>query len=166
MAKARGFEVVKDDNRINLQYVTALGKALRVLPDITLPTRADARSAGYDFYNPVDVQILPNEQTTIFTDVKAYMQEDEVLKIYPRSSLSTKKGIVLANTTGIIDASYYGNPDNDGNIGIVLKNTSHKAVNISAGERIAQGIFTKYLTADVDTPLKEEREGGFGSSGE
>lgn len=114
---------------------------------------------------PKDVQILPGHNAVVFTDVKAYMQPDEVLKIYIRSSLAVKLGLVLTNSVGIIDSSYYSNPDNDGNIGISLTNTSGKAITIKAGDRIAQGIFVKYLTADNDESLNDERAGGFGSSG-
>ncbi len=93
------------------------------------------------------------------------MQKDEVLELYVRSSIGVKKGIVLSNGTGIIDSTYYGNSGNDGNIGLPLWNTSNKRVVLEANERIAQGVFKKYLTIDNDTPLSQERTGGFGSSG-
>ena len=111
-----------------------------------------------------DVTILPKEKVILWTNVKAYMQEDEVLEVYPRSSMGVKKGLMLANTVGIIDSSYYGNPDNDGNIGLALLNTSGTAIQIKRGERIAQGIFKKYLVADNDVTITEERKGGFGST--
>lgn len=60
--------------------------------------------------------------------------------------------------------SYYSNKDNDGNIGICLKNTTDEDIIIEAGERIAQGIFEKYLVADEDIVLKDNRDGGIGSS--
>jgi dUTP pyrophosphatase len=85
--------------------------------------------------------------------------------LYVRSSIGVKKGLVLSNGTGIIDASYYSNPDNDGRIGISLFNTSNKEVQLLAGERIAQGVFIQYLEADEDSVLNKERTGGFGSSG-
>jgi len=72
---------------------------------------------------------------------------------------------MLSNSVGIIDASYYGNESNDGNIGIALVNTTGKAINIKKGQRIAQGIFTKFLVADVDETSDEQRSGGIGSSG-
>ena len=72
------------------------------------------------------------------------MGEDEVLKIYPRSSIGFKKKLMLVNTTGIIDSDYYENPDNDGNIGFAFYNMSDVDVLIKAGERVLQGIFTKY----------------------
>ena len=151
--KVRGFEVVGDEFR---KYPNV---------DIQLPTRSDAWSAGYDFYTPVDIIILPGERCLVWTDVKAYMQDSEVLMLYVRSSIGVKKGVVLSNGTGIIDASYYSNPDNDGRIGISLFNTSDKEVKILAGERIAQGVFIQYLVADDDNVLNKERVGGFGSSG-
>lgn len=148
----RGFKEVHKDHK-KKDYPTIL------------PVRGDYRSAGYDFYSKETVTIDPGKQHLFWTDVKAYMQDDEVLNVHVRSSIGVKKGLVLANTTGIIDASYYSNPDNDGNIGICLKNTTNQPVQILEDERIAQGVFSKYLVADEDTTLHSERSGGFGSSG-
>lgn len=148
----RGFEEVVNDKKKSKET-------------IKLPVRADAGSAGYDFYSPVSVDIPSGEKATIWTDVKAYMHEDEVLKIYPRSSMGIKFGVSLANTTGIIDSSYYGNPDNDGNIGICIINSSKETYSVSVGDRIGQGIFQKYLVADNDNVLNAERVSGIGHSG-
>lgn len=131
--------------------------------EIQLPTRSDKRSAGYDFYSPIDLTIAPNENKLFFTDVKAYMEEDEVLQIYVRSSMG-KIPVVIANGTGIIDSSYYGNPSNDGNIGFRLLNLGKEDYVIHKGDRIGQGVFQKYLIVDDDT-ANGERTGGFGSSG-
>lgn len=131
--------------------------------EIKLPVRSDPRSAGYDFYSPVDIVIPPNESRLFFTDVKAYMDDDEVLMLYVRSSMG-KKHVVIANGTGIIDASYYNNPDNDGNIGFRLLNLGKKDYVINRGDRIGQGVFMKYLITDDDNAIGE-RCGGFGSSG-
>ncbi|HCJ4855189.1 TPA: dUTPase, partial [Listeria innocua] len=69
------------------------------------------------------------------------------------------------NGTGIIDSSYYSNPGNDGNIGIAIKNFSSDLVEIESGERVAQGVFQKYLVADTDIVANESRVGGVGSTG-
>lgn len=130
-----------------------------------LPTRATNNSAGYDFYSIEDVVIKPNESHVFKTDIKAYMCSDEYLSMHVRSSIGIKKNLHLLNTTGIIDSDYYGNPSNDGNILIGLRNYGTKEVEIKAGERIAQGIFTKYLTVDDDDVLNKSRSGGIGSSG-
>jgi dUTP pyrophosphatase len=94
------------------------------------------------------------------------MQDDEVLSLYPRSSTGIVKGLMLSNTVGKIDSSYYENETNDGNIGLPLLNTSGKGLQIKRGDRIVQGIFTKYLTTDDDAPTSNARVGGMGSSGE
>lgn len=150
--RTRGFEVVETSKK-------------KHDVDIKLPIRSDDGSAGYDFYSPTSVDIAPGEKATIWTDIKSYMLKDEVLKIYPRSSMGIKFGVSLANTTGIIDSSYYENPDNDGNIGICIVNNSKDTYSVSAGDRIGQGIFQKYLVADNDDTLNKERLSGIGHSG-
>lgn len=166
MTRLRGFEVVKDEHKQYAQTVVAHGKQVIIQEDTQLPVRADDRSAGYDFYSPIDFTLLPAQKTIISSNVKAYMQEDEVLKMYPRSSMGIKQGLMLSNTTGIIDSSYYENPTNDGNIGLALLNSSGRAIQIKRGDRVAQGVFQKYLKADDDNTLSDERTGGIGSSGQ
>lgn len=165
--KIRGFEVVRKDARTAFDVLTDEKRKKHFIEiDIQLPKRADNRSAGYDLYAPKDMMILPMHKEILYTDVKAYMQDDEVLKLYIRSSLAIKKGLMLSNNVGIVDSSYYNNESNDGNIGIPLVNTSGVAVKIAKGERVAQAIFVKYLTADADEVLSDKRTGGVGSSGE
>lgn len=151
--KNRGFEEVKKDS---LQHPEV---------ETVKPVRADSRSAGYDFFSKEEVSIKPGEQHLFWTDIKSYMNANEVLNLHVRSSVGIKRGLMLANTTGIIDSSYYENLDNDGNIGICLRNISDEVVTIKCGERIAQGIFSHYLVADDDKPASTERVGGIGSSG-
>ena len=146
---ARYFEVVRQKHR-----TTDV--------EIQLPIRSDPGSAGYDFYSPVNVIIPPNESRLFFTDVKACMNNDEVLMLYVRSSMG-KHPVVIANGTGIIDSSYYGNESNDGNIGFRLLNLGDENYVIHVGDRIGQGVFMKYLTTDDDSACGE-RTGGFGST--
>lgn len=153
----RKFEVVKEEAQKFLQVETII------------PTRADNRSAGYDFYSKEEKVLMPGEFHTFWTDVKAQMFYDNVLKLYPRSGNGCKKGLVLRNGTGIIDPSYYGNSSNDGNIGICLVNQGSEPAFIAEGDRIAQGVFSRYLITDDDQFLTKkkspQRMGGFGSSG-
>lgn len=151
--KIRGFEPVKAEHF----------KTFKTQEEVLMPLRKTKYSAGYDFMFPIDIVISPGESVMFFTDVKAYMQYDEVLKIYPRSSLGMKHGIILSNTVGVIDADYHGNSKNDGNIGFSLKNTSNKVFIGSKGEGCAQGIFQKYLIAD-NCNSDNKRDGGIGST--
>lgn len=133
--------------------------------DYILPVRSSSKSAGYDLASPVTVTIEPHSSVLIWTNIKSYMADDEVLKIYVRSSVGIKKGLMLKNGTGIIDSDYYNNETNDGNIAVCLFNMTDEAVVIEKGERIAQCMFQKYLIADNDVCLSTIRVGGIGSSG-
>lgn len=130
-----------------------------------IPTRADKGSAGYDFYTPVTITINPGEKIIFKTNIKAQMEQDEMLMLHVRSSIGIKRHLMLSNCTGIIDSTYYNNPDNEGNIMGALYNYGTEPQTIEAGERVMQGIFVKYLTTVNDMPLNTERKGGIGSSG-
>lgn len=152
MEKIRGFEAVVEEMRKGTM-------------DYILPVRGSSKSAGYDLASPIDVIIEPHSSVLIWTNIKAFMQDDEVLEVYIRSSTAIKRDLILKNTVGIIDSDYYSNEGNDGNIGICLYNTTYAPREIKKGERIAQAIFTKYLIADDDVCLNDVRVGGIGSSG-
>lgn len=135
--------------------------------DIHLPERKTAHSAGYDFEVAEDVVIpkfVPGGMPTFIpTGIKAYMQADEVLYLYNRSSNPKKKGLILANSVGVIDKDYYGNEDNDGHIMFAFYNNRDEDITIKKGEIIGQGVFSKYLITD-DDDAKGDRTGGFGST--
>ena len=131
----------------------------------TLPERGTKYSAGYDFYTANDspIEIGAGETVTIPTGIKAYMNNDEVLLIHVRSSVGIKRGLVLANITPVIDSDYVDNKFNEGNIILAIRNTTDETVVIQPKERIAQGIFMKYLITDDDN-ASGERKGGIGST--
>lgn len=133
---------------------------------IKLPRRKTNVSAGYDFYSPVACTIPPGKEVTVYTEVKAYMNDNEWLGLHIRSSLGLK-GLRLKNITGIIDSDYVDNEDNEGNIIACIQNVSNKTIRIKSDERFMQGIFQEFLVTDDDDEYeKEERKGGTGSTGE
>ena len=151
MEKVRGFEIAKgfEDKGINL------------------PVRKTKYSAGYDIEAAEDV-IIPSfkkgmNPTLVKTGLKAYMQDDEMLLLYNRSSNPKKKGLIMANSVGVVDKDYYGNPDNDGHFMFAFYNIKEEDVEIKKGEAIGQAIFEKYLVVDNDMS-EGERIGGFGST--
>ena len=177
--KNRGFEAVSNPKNKGLNGPL-------------LPLRASKTSAGYDFYAVEDLTIPPQAKVEFTTDVKAYMRKDEMLILVVRSSAGVKNDLMMANTVGIIDSDFYNNPDNEGNIRIILRNLrpelrllGYKEVNIGgetisvpqiedlrekntvrikAGERVVQGIFVPVLESD-NCSSDNERLGGLGSSG-
>ncbi len=130
---------------------------------VMLPKRATSGSAGYDFYLPFDLIIKPNESVKVYTGIRAKIDPDYVLMIFPRSGLGTKYHLMLDNTVGVIDSDYY-NALNEGHIIVALTNHSDKVLELKRGDRFAQGVFLKFgITVDDDT--KSERLGGHGSTG-
>lgn len=148
MNKIRGFEVVINEKR-------------KTEGEITLPTRGSSKAMAYDFYANDDYSVYPDGIVKVWTDVKAYMQDNECLIINVRSSMGGR--FMLANTSGWIDSDYYSNENNDGNIGIFLKNISDDVQTIRKGDRIAQGAFFNFLVADNGN-TDNVRTGGFGST--
>ena len=151
MKKVRGFEIAKGYEE----------------KGIHLPERKTKYSAGYDVEAAEDC-IIPsfkkgNKPTLVKTGIKAYMADDEVLILANRSSNPGKKGLILANSIGVIDKDYYGNPDNDGHIMFAFYNIKEEDVEIKKGDAIGQAIFQKYLVTDDDIATGE-RTGGFGST--
>ena len=133
--------------------------------DFPLPERKTELSAGYDFCLPEEVTLEPGKLQLVPTGVKAYMQAGEWLGMHIRSSMAVKKRLMLVNNVGIIDADYYNNEDNEGHIMLALLNMGQEKVVLPKGERVAQGIFYTYLTADGDEKVaKSVRGGGFGST--
>ena len=111
-----------------------------------LPERSTRCSAGYDFYNPVRVEIEPHTLKVIPTGIKAQFPPDMYLKLCNRSSNPKKKGVILANGIGVVDADYYGNPDNDGEIGFMFYNFTDQVSVFEAGDKLGQGIFSLIMS--------------------
>lgn len=179
MQEVRGFHRVKDEFK-------------KQKGDIMLPIQATKSSVGYDWFCPVDIDIKPQETVVIPTDIKVYMQPDEMLMLVPRSSVGIKHDLMVANTIGIGDSDFYENENNDGNYCIALRNlrpsmklegyttvtvdgqdlnipkikdmTAVNTVHIKQGDRIVQGIFVQTLPSD-NGGSNRERKGGVGSTG-
>ncbi|KRL02853.1 deoxyuridine 5-triphosphate nucleotidohydrolase [Liquorilactobacillus capillatus DSM 19910] len=162
---------------------------------ISLPKRATQRAAGYDFCAAEDfklpsiwkmnfIKILWNiyrhkeltegdytkaqkelKPLLVPTGIKAYMQPDEFLLLANRSSNPLKRKLVLPNGVGVVDADYYNNEGNEGEIFFQLLNFGVKDLTIKRGERIGQGIFIPFLLAENENKPQMQRQGGFGSSG-
>jgi dUTP pyrophosphatase len=135
-----------------------------IYDNLKLPKRATKGSAGYDFYAPFKITLKPGETVKVPTGIRAYMELNWVLKLYPRSVLGFKYRLQLNNTVGIIDSDYYYS-DNEGHIFAKITNDSNenRTLEIKQGTGFMQGIFVEYgITIDDDAT--ETRNGGFGST--
>ena len=131
-----------------------------------IPSRATAGSAGMDICACLDepVTLAPNEIRMIPTGLTAESDRTDVaMLIYPRSGLSTKYGVSLANCVGVVDSDYRGEWF------IPLINHGSRDFTVEHGMRIAQLIPTKVIFPEIevsDSLTETERgSGGFGSSG-
>ena len=136
----------------------------KIYDEIKLPKRATAGSAGYDFYMPIALQLIPGDTVKIPTGIRVEMEPDWVLKCYPRSGLGFKYRLQLNNTVGVIDSDYYGS-SNEGHIMSKMTNDSNegKVVEIKQGTGFMQGIFMEFGICE-DDDADAVRDGGFGST--
>ena len=168
MEKVAKFEKVSKE-RFLADWLDTFGGdedgALEVYDKLMLPKRATKGSAGYDFYSPLEFTLKPGETIKIPTGIRAFMRDDYVLMVFPRSGLGFKYRLQLNNTVGVIDSDYFYS-DNEGHIFVKLTNDSNegKTVELTEGTGFAQGIFLPYGIT-VDDAAEGKRNGGFGSTG-
>lgn len=176
--KIRGFEVVKkyQDQEIKLprrQTLASAGYDIEAAEDITIPSIWKLnfvrifrliRNGHQIFERDYEMAEKILKPILVPTGLKAYMPEDEVLILANRSSNTFKRNLSLPNGIGVIDADYYDNPNNEGEIFVQVLNYGVRPLHIKKGDRIAQGIFMKYLKTDDDQPINRQRLNGFGST--
>ena len=144
-----------------------------VAEDIIIPSyyksaaKIDAAIEDIKPFNLNEVSALTKEKkfkpTLVPTGVKCKMPENEFLMLVNRSSNPKKKNLIIPNGLGIIDADYYGNQDNDGEIMFAFYNFSEEDVTIEKGYHLGQGIFLEYKLTEDDVS-EDERKGGWGST--
>lgn len=139
-------------------------KVVKVHENATVPQYAKEEDAGFDFYSVESVLLKPGKIAVISTGLKMAIPEGKYLAIVPRSGLSLKTKIRVANSPGTIDSGYRGE------VGIILENTGNSPYLIEVGDRIAQGILKNYSKAEFNVvdelPKSERGTGGFGHTGQ
>ncbi|WP_080147363.1 dUTP diphosphatase [Marinilactibacillus piezotolerans] len=175
--RLRGFEVVSkyEEQNIELPKRATRGSAgydIKAAEDTVVPSFWKALLAENGLKNMMEGKAVSAENQNVFsstlvpTGIKAYMPENEYLMLANRSSNPMKKQLALPNGIGVIDADYYGNENNEGEIFVQFINYGIEDVLVKKGDRIAQGIFTPYEIVDNEIAEFQTRIGGFGSSGE
>ena len=161
--------------------------------DLPMPVRKTAQSAGYDFVVAEDIIIPPYSElvekmkayspvitptldaaaaaiksanakvSLVSTGMKCKLEEGTYLELSVRSSCPLKHWLILGNSVGIIDADYYNNPDNEGEIFFQIINLAPFPIQLKCGDAIGQGIIKPYLVTENDIATGT-RIGGFGST--
>ncbi len=141
-------------------------KVKKINKDAKLPFRATEGSAGADLFACINENIIikPDERKLIPTGIAIELNDINCgAFIFPRSSVSFKSGISLANCVGVIDSDYRGE------IKVPLINHSEENFVVHNGDRIAQMVIMPIIL-----PVFEESDeindtqrgaGGFGSTG-
>lgn len=164
-------------------------KIRKLSPDVVIPAYACDGDSGFDLVSVADVIIAPGETALVPTGLAFEIPDGYELQIRPRSGVSLKTKLRVANSPGTVDASYRGEVcvivDNimpphthafdsavsvDGSGWVDLdKNVTIGSYIIRKGDRIAQGVIAPVSRAEftvVDELSETERgTGGFGSTG-
>ena len=119
---------------------------------------------GMDVTCPLAVEIPAGATVIVPTGVKVAVPEGWMLLVFPRSGLSAKTGLRVANSPGLIDAGYRDE------VGIILHNTGAEPHHIPAGSRIAQFVLLprtamQFIPTDAVAEIGSNRGGGFGHTG-
>ena len=171
MKRQRGFEIAKgfEDKNINLpkrSTKNSAGNDFEIAEDTIVKSLPKTFIKAL-FNNCSDVDLIKKALKPVLvpTGIKSYMEDDEVLYLYNRSSNPLKRLLFLANGVGVIDSDYYENKDNDGHIMFQFINLLPFDITLKKGEKIGQGVFSKFLKTDSDN-ANGSRVGGFGSTNE
>lgn len=133
-------------------------------PDARLPWRAHAGDAGWDLHAVEAVIIPPGERRDIGTGIAVSIPQGHAGLVLPRSGLAFRRGIMVANAPGLIDAGYRGE------IRVCLYNSGMEPFAVEPGDRVAQLVIQEVAesTFVVVGALDEtaRRDKGLGSTGE
>lgn len=136
----------------------------RLQPGIGLPEPATGRSAGFDLAAAADMEIPPHSIRLVGTGLVIAVPDGYFLGIFARSSTPLKRGLMVANGVGVIDADYSGPADE---IKIQVLNITDAPVTVTRGDRLAQGIVLPCPRVDWEEveEMAVPTRGGFGSTG-
>lgn len=156
-------------------------------PEVQLPTYAHMEDAGMDIYANEDIVIHPGETKLIHTGIKVAVPVGYELQVRPRSGLSLKTRMRVANAPGTIDPLYRDevcvilenleNPIKD--ISYEFDDEGHPVITsilhgsdyeINKGDRIAQLVLNETIKIQFEKvinigQIEGDRNGGFGSTG-
>ena len=139
-------------------------KITRLSHDVPLPAYATAGAAAFDLAAAADVEVPPHGIALVPTGLVVEVPPGHFLAILARSSTPLKRGLMVANGVGVVDADYCGPADE---VKVQVINVTTSAVRVATGDRIAQGMVLAAPRLElVEQPLADRASrGGFGSTG-
>ena len=111
---------------------------------LALP-EAEPSAVGFDLHCRESVTIAPHTVELIPVNVTIEIPKGYALIVAVRSSTPLKKGLIMANSIGIIDPFYSGDRDE---IKVQLLNFTDMSVEVEKGELLTQGFVLKHETVD------------------
>lgn len=136
-------------------------KIKRLAENVMLPKAMTKDACGLDVAVSEPVTFFPHVVTKVYTGLAMAIPKGFHIEVHIRSSWG-KRGIRLANCTGIIDSDYRGE------LILLLINDTNDIYYAPEGERIVQLILVKdpaFTIKEVKDLDKTERgNGGFGST--
>jgi dUTP pyrophosphatase len=136
----------------------------RLSPAVPMPSYQTAGAAGFDLAASVAVTVAPGAIVLVPTGLVVEVPPGHFLAVFARSSTPLKKGLVVANGVGVIDSDYCGPNDE---VKIQVMNVTSAPVEVTAGDRLAQGILMPFVRVDLEEGggASAPSRGGFGSTG-
>lgn len=136
---------------------------VKVADGMEIPSYAHDGDAGLDLRITRGVTLEPGERATVSTGLAIEVPTGCVGLVFPRSGLSSNKGVTLVNSVGVIDSGYRGE------IGACLINLGSETVRLRKGDRVCQLVIVPFVPCTL-VPTEElsdtERgSSGFGSTG-
>ncbi len=139
-------------------------KVKRIDKKFEIPIFQTKGAVGFDFHARVETKIAPGEMNFIPLNIVMKVPKGFGLFIFSRSGTPFKRGLIVANSVGVIDQDYNGEEDE---LKLCVLNVTKKVVVVEAGERIAQGVIMKIEKPDFVevSKMSAKSRGGFGSTG-
>ena len=161
-----GFSLNEYEVDINRKLKTRNIQVKKIHLDAYNPTYNYESDSGFDLYSVEEVILEPFGRALVPTGLAFGIPEEYEIQVRPKSGLALKQGLTVLNTPGTIDAGY------DGEIKVIIFNTTNKQVIIDKGMKIGQAVLCpvvcgKYVEFElVENIEKRERgDNGFGSTG-
>ena len=139
---------------------------IKIHPDAVSPKYNYPTDSGFDLHSTEGVGIPPQSRMIVGTGLKFNIKDGFEMQVRPKSGLALKQGLTVLNTPGTVDSGY------DGEVKVILYNSSHDTVYIERGQKIAQACICpvvngKWIQTKEVTEIsgKDRGDNGFGSTG-